>query len=214
VDEFFKKRRYIIFGSGDCSKVVAPELVKQRLKMKIILLHLAAFATIAYIAALFFKNRKKKKKNSLVFIFNLQSTIQIKSSSMTLTLTDTQMVSGTIGQPVDAKGYSAAVQTGSVVFTSSDETVATVAQDPTNEYGFTVTAQKPGVAQITATADADLGEGVSNITGFFGVEVTGGAAIGFGNPTFGNITEQPAATAPSGTTTGTDTNTTGDQPQA
>jgi hypothetical protein len=180
--------------------------------MKIILLHLAAFATIAYIAALFFRNRKKKKKNSLVFVFNLQPTIQVKSSSMTVTLTDTQYVSGAIGAPVDAKGFPAAIQTGSVTFTSSDETVATVTQDTTNELGFTVTAQKPGVAQITATADADLGEGVSNITGFFGVEVTGGTAIGFGNFTFGIPAEQPVATTG---TTGTDNaNQSNSQPQA
>ncbi len=65
--------------------------------------------------------------------------------------------------PLNARGEPAPVD-GVPVWASSDETVVTVApsEDGMSAVINTVAA---GVARVTVTADADLGEGVSEITG-------------------------------------------------
>lgn len=59
---------------------------------------------------------------------------------------------------------------GDVVLASSDETVATAAMDSRTE--GRVTSGIPGEATITATVDADLGEGVRSVIGTLDVTVT------------------------------------------
>ena len=127
---------------------------------------------------------------------------------MLAVLTDTQQVQVTYGGPVDAKGNPAAVE--SLTFVSSDTATATfvpgvldssgnVIPDPAND-GFirgVIVAKAAGVCQVNITADADLGDGVKTIDGEkVDVQVTGGQAVGFGNPTVGTPVEQPATPAP------------------
>lgn len=101
------------------------------------------------------------------------------------TLTDTQMVSGTI-QPLDKKGKPAPVQAGSSVFSSSDSSVITV---DSVDLSVTVKAVAAGTAQVRWSADADLGDGVVTISAAEDFVVTGGQAVSAGF-TFGTPTEQ------------------------
>lgn len=102
--------------------------------------------------------------------------IQIKGTIMTIKLSDIQKVSGSVSA-VDAKGFAAQLEAGSFVYSSSDEAVATVAQDPSDESKFTIVAGVPGTAQIQFSADADLGEGVTTLSGTVDVEVTVSQAV-------------------------------------
>jgi len=104
-----------------------------------------------------------------------------------LQLTNTQQcpieVSG-----VDKKGNPAELD--SVVFTSSDPSVATVEADPADQDKALIKAVATGTAQINVTADADLGDGVSELTGTLDVTVVAGQAVGFAINT-GTVEEQP-----------------------
>lgn len=72
-----------------------------------------------------------------------------------------------------ARGNAAAVQ--SVVFSSSNEAVLAVVDN--GDGTAKASAVGPaGSAQLIVTADADLGEGVKNITGTLDVEVVAGDA--------------------------------------
>lgn len=63
----------------------------------------------------------------------------------------------------DSAGRPASVE-GSPVWASSDETVVTVLSS-TDGLNAVVDTVAPGIARITVTADADLGAGVTTITG-------------------------------------------------
>ena len=82
---------------------------------------------------------------------------------------------------------------GNVEFSSSDETVATVVS--TGQFGAVVKGVAAGAAVITATFDADLGEGVTTVTLTGALEVVDAQAVTgvleFGTPEF-----QPEAPAP------------------
>lgn len=69
---------------------------------------------------------------------------------------------------VDAKGFDAFLQT--VTYSSSNEAVATV----TNGL---ITAVAPGTAIINVLADADMGEGVTQLAGMLDVTVVAGQAV-------------------------------------
>jgi len=78
---------------------------------------------------------------------------------------------------VDAYGNPARVD-GDVTWASSDDTIASVTTDPANTFNAMVAAQtKTGQAQITATADADLGDGVRNLITLMDVTVVAGEAV-------------------------------------
>ncbi len=107
-----------------------------------------------------------------------------------LQLTNTQQcpiaVSG-----VDKKGNPAELD--SVIFTSSDPSVATVEPDPSdpgNQNKALVKAVAAGTAQINVTADADLGDGTTELTGTLDLTVVAGQAVGFEIKT-GTPEEQP-----------------------
>jgi hypothetical protein len=129
--------------------------------------------------------------------------ISIRLSGIRLTLkgeftkmqcTDTQEFDFEFGKPLDKKGNPAPVQDGSVVLSVSDGN-GTVTAKADNPFAGTFKADKP-TADITApgtvviNADADLGDGVKNITGAFPVIVKGGEAVGFAEPTIGAAREQ------------------------
>lgn len=97
---------------------------------------------------------------------------------MATDLPDDKTASATV-TPLDAKGNPAQVQAGSAVWSSSDESVATVTPDPANELAATVTPVGPlGVAQIKLECDADLGDGVTTIAFLGDVNVIAGQAVG------------------------------------
>lgn len=78
---------------------------------------------------------------------------------------------------VDAAGNPATID-GDVSWSSSDETIATVMADAGDSTKAIVRAVgKLGQAQITATADADLGEGVRALITPMDVEIVAGEAV-------------------------------------
>lgn len=81
---------------------------------------------------------------------------------------------------------------GNVTFSSSDETVATVVS--TGQFGARVTGVAAGAAVITASFDADMGEGVSTITLTGAIEVVDAQAV-TGVLEFGTPELQPPAPA-------------------
>lgn len=92
-----------------------------------------------------------------------------------LVLTDIQKVDVAIA-PKSAAGNPAVVD-GAPVWSCSDETVLTltVAED-----GFSAvveTTGKLGVAQVSVTADADMGEGVKAVSGVLDIEVKASEAV-------------------------------------
>lgn len=148
-------------------------------------------ATLVGLACLYFlvkiarnteKPRLPHKSKSGLFISFTSDSITFKSKSMAVSMYPGQTAVGTL-QPVDRKGNPSNVEPGSVKFTSSDESILTVAVDPANELKVTLTAVAPGVAQLNyeADADLDLGDGeMKNITGFAAVEILPEEAVGFG----------------------------------
>lgn len=83
-------------------------------------------------------------------------------------LTDTQQVSVAVSATTK-RGRPAQVH--DVVFSSSDENVATVEADADDASKALVKAVGEGTAQINVSADADLGEGVTTIHGALDVTV-------------------------------------------
>lgn len=143
------------------------------------------------------KVRKKKSKPQLLLVLS-NNDIKIKGKIMAISLTSTQFVEGVL-QPVDRKGRPAKVQPGSVDYSSSDENVFTVTEDPNDETKLIITAVSEGTGQLDYSADADLGDGVVTISGFTAVEVLPASAVGFGI-TFGTPQEQGSESTTSTTT--------------
>ena len=78
---------------------------------------------------------------------------------------------------VDAHGNAAKVD-GAVAWSSSNDEIARVRVDVADSTMCTVTAAAgTGIAQITATADADLGEGVRELVTLLDIEVVAGEAV-------------------------------------
>lgn len=114
-----------------------------------------------------------------------------KGEPMNASLTNTQEVDITYPKPVDKKGQPAPVQDGSVKFSSSDETAATVTQDPADPFKATVRSVGAGVTSVNIEADADMGDGTTLIHGEpISFQISGGQAVGFGSPTIGTPREQ------------------------
>jgi hypothetical protein len=95
-----------------------------------------------------------------------------------VTLTDLQKVPLTIS-PVDAVGNPALVE-GIPVWTSSNEAVLTVIPAEDGLSAVATTVGPLGVAQVTVTADADLGEGVTMIAGTEDFTVLASQAVSMG----------------------------------
>lgn len=97
---------------------------------------------------------------------------------------DDQMVVLTI-QPLDKKGKPATVD-GAPTWAGSDDTVVTVTPAP-DGLSATVVGVAPGAGRVVVTADADLGAGVTPLTGTLDFTITGGSAaslsITAGDPT-------------------------------
>lgn len=80
----------------------------------------------------------------------------------------------------NANGFPVSVDDGAVDWSSDNTSIATVSANAEDATKATITAQgSPGTAIITATADADLGEGVTEVHAHITVEVIArGQAVG------------------------------------
>jgi hypothetical protein len=91
-----------------------------------------------------------------------------------LIITDSQQVDLAI-KPLTKKGHPAQVD-GVPVWLSSDPLVATVEAAADGLSAVVKAAENIGPAQISVSADVDLGEGVNTMTGTLDIEVVGGGA--------------------------------------
>jgi len=124
------------------------------------------------------------------FVFDVLSGEYIIFEGDHMILKDTEQVVLSV-VPVDAKGNAAPVD-GTPAWDSSDPTVAIVTP-AADGLSATVAAAGPlGKAQISVTADADLGEGIESIVGTLEIEVVAGKAVSLSIKT-GTPEEIPAA---------------------
>ena len=129
-------------------------------------------------------NTNKRKIFLTLFINN----IKIKGDITMLSMTATQFVEARLNV-IDRLGNPAQVEPGSIQIVSNDETVCIIQRIGEDETAFKVVATGNGVTQVDFSADADLGDGVTTITGYTGVEIIPAQAVGFG-VTFGEPQEQ------------------------
>jgi len=102
-------------------------------------------------------------------------TVKVKGTYMAFSLVSQQPCYGKASY-TDTAGNEAVPQT--VAWTVSDATILTVVADTTDPRLCTVTSVGPaGVAQVTATADVDLGTGVKNIVLIGDITVVAGEAV-------------------------------------
>jgi hypothetical protein len=103
--------------------------------------------------------------------------VTARGDGMAYTLPDGNKVQVKISY-VDAQGNPATVDS-EVTWASSDDTIATVQADTADSQKAVVAASGTiGQVQITARADADLGEGVRELITTMDVEVVAGEAVG------------------------------------
>lgn len=136
-------------------------------------------------------HRCKKIKPKKHFVFRWLTGNQSYVEGFMARITNEEQVSVVV-KPVTPGNHPAKID-GDVVFTSSDDTVATVVS--TGQFGAMVTAVGVGAAQITAVFDARLGDEVLNITLSGAVEVVDAEASN-GTLEFGTPELQPPVTPP------------------
>jgi hypothetical protein len=103
-------------------------------------------------------------------------TVTAQGEHMSYTLPNGKMIRVKVSY-VDAGGNPAVVD-GVVTWASSNEEIASVDVDQTDTSNAVVVAAGTiGLAQISATADADLGEGVRELITLMDVEVVAGEAV-------------------------------------
>ena len=98
-----------------------------------------------------------------------------RSADMALILTDVQKVTLSVSF-VDAKGNPATVD-GAPVWSVSDANVLSVTAAADGLSADVLTVGPLGTAQVSVTADADLGEGVKSLVGTLDVQVVGSEAV-------------------------------------
>jgi hypothetical protein len=98
--------------------------------------------------------------------------------SQNLLLTDSQKVTLTIA-PVTAAGNPAPVD-GIPEWGTSDENILTIEPATDGLSAEAITTGKLGTAQITATADAEMDDGVTTISGAMTIDVMAGQAVSLG----------------------------------
>ena len=103
-------------------------------------------------------------------------------------LTDVQEARATIA-PKDRAGNDAPVD-GTPTWASSDESLVTVTPAEDGMSADVITVGPLGTAQVTVTADADLGDGVTSLTGTLDVEVIASEASSL-NVSVGTPTDRP-----------------------
>ena len=105
-------------------------------------------------------------------------TVSAKGERIMFTLPNDKQVRVKVAY-VDKSGNPATID-GDVRWASSDEAIARVTADADSDYASEAVISSGGTvgqAQITAAADADLGEGVRPLMTLMDVEVVGGEAV-------------------------------------
>jgi hypothetical protein len=92
-----------------------------------------------------------------------------------LTLPDDKTASAAVSY-TDAKGNAATVD-GAPVWTSSDESILTVAAAADGLSAVITPVGPLGTAQVKVEADADLGAGVTSLVTLGDIQVVGGQAV-------------------------------------
>lgn len=111
------------------------------------------------------------------FVITTELDGQITSGVEFMKITASQKFTASI-QPVDAKGNPAEVQAGSVQWEGPDTLTITPSEDGLSAE---IAAKGPlGSGQVSVSADADLGEGVTTIAGTLQVDVVAGQAVSLG----------------------------------
>lgn len=114
--------------------------------------------------------------------------IRKRMADIMLVLKDTEQ-SALATQFLDKKGNPAPVQ-GVPVWATSDATILSVTPEA-DGLSATIVANGPlGTAQVSVTADADLGDGVKPVVGTLDVNIVAGEAVS-ANISAGTPTEQP-----------------------
>jgi hypothetical protein len=102
--------------------------------------------------------------------------MKAKGPSMAYTLPDDRVVKVQVSY-LDAKGHPATVD-GDVEWDTSDTAIISIEVDPDDSTIATVVpVDSLGQAQVSATADADLGSGVTEIVCTMDITVVGGQAV-------------------------------------
>ena len=103
-------------------------------------------------------------------------TATAKANHMAYTLANDHFITVSIAYE-DAAGNPAKID-GDPAWASSDDTILTVDVDATNHFEASVTpVGLAGTAQVTVTADVDLGTGVKELITLFDVTVVAGEAV-------------------------------------
>lgn len=126
------------------------------------------------------------------FIFTTILEGKVTERADSMQMTDTQQTTASI-TPVDAKGQPAQVQAGSVQWTGPAFVTLTPSTDGMS---CLIVANGIGSGQVQVSADADLGAGVTTITGTLQVDVVGGQAVGFTINTSAPVEQPPAGGTP------------------
>lgn len=132
---------------------------------------------------------QRRRNRCFRFPVTLQfNNIKIKCELMEVDLHLDEVLPFRKGSPVNAEGGPANVQDGSTVLKSSDETIFTIEQDdqnPTDPDALIIVPHAVGKADLTETADADLGDGVETISQTATISVLAEGAVGFSGFAFG-----------------------------
>jgi hypothetical protein len=137
----------------------------------------AAMTTVEFQLGGTLRFRTEEQGHALMTLTHGAFTVTARGDDMAYKLA-TGMQVGVQVSYVDAKGNPAVVD-GDVAWSSSDESIATVTVDTADSTKATVVGVGTvlGIAQVIATADADLGQGVRQIMTTADVEVVAGEAI-------------------------------------
>ena len=119
------------------------------------------------------KKKRRSKKLLLSFCVS-EKPFYAHGRILMLVLTDSQFVTLNV-TPVTKAGNSATID-GAPKWSVSDESVLTLEVSEDGLSCKAVTTGKLGDAQVNVVADADMGEGVVEITGVLEVSVKAGAA--------------------------------------
>jgi hypothetical protein len=121
------------------------------------------------------KKHKSHVATKLIFTAEFLDTHEIRKDIKEMILQDIQKVTLSI-TPVDAAGNPAKVD-GAPVWESTDTTVVSL-EVATDGLSAVATAVGPlGTAQVSVTADADLGQGITPLIGTLDIEVVASAAV-------------------------------------
>lgn len=141
---------------------------------------------------IYIHSHKDKRRNTRQLLWEIGPVSEQATTGTTrrrkkmLKLTTTQQSALAISG-VDRKGQPAGLD--SIVFSSSDPSVATVTPDASDPSKAILKAVAAGTTQINVTADADLGDGVNELTGVLDVNVVAGQAVSLAIST-GTVEEQ------------------------